>query len=100
MYNYYINSIYGERMFFMQFLNKASAIVLSVLLTSVNWISLCPCDAGAINTDTSQIFAEEKSASPDSQSVYNAIMAMESKYPEGTTWNNSNYYRFSPTRHI
>lgn len=76
----------------MQFLNKASAIVLSVLLTSVNWISLCPCDAGAINTDTSQIFAEEKSASPDSQSVYNAIMAMESKYPEGTTWNNSNYY--------
>lgn len=31
-------------------------------------------------------------AAPDPESVYQAMIAMEKKYPEGTPWTNSNYY--------
>ncbi len=76
----------------MRCFRKLASVFLAAIITMGGLAYLRPCYSEAINADIPEITAETKSAVLDSESVYNAIMAMESKYPEGTVWNNNNSY--------
>mgnify|MGYP003289283993 CR=1 FL=1 len=76
----------------MKCFKKAVSATMAAIIAIGGRFSLPACVCKATNTDIPQITAETKSTSPDSASVYKAIMAMRSKYPEGTVWNNNNSY--------
>ncbi len=76
----------------MRCFRKFASVSMAAIMAIGGLVYLRPCRCEAINVDMSQIIAVTKSAALDSKSVYNAIMAMESKYPEGTVWNNNSSY--------
>ncbi len=75
----------------MELHKKIAAVIIAAALTALNSMML-NSTANAADLKTDNIFSVGTKSDIDSKSVYNTIISLKSKYPDGTSWGNSAFY--------
>lgn len=91
MYNIIWRIFFNERIIFMKHFKKAVAFVAAVSLISA-YNAIFSLSQGSTSSAAFSAVTELKKDNPDSQTVYDIIIALKNKYPTGTSWGDDKSY--------